>query len=119
MDAQSIGLGHFLAHSDAVGRGLFVALLLMSVTTWCLIVSKSIQSLVLKRRTARFLETFWDAPSLQRRDAPRASIIPTSRSRISRGTASSPRAITSVTARNKLDEAGTTRRTSSRARCAA
>ena len=64
METQSIGLGHFLAHTDAVGRGLFVALLLMSVTTWCLIVSRSIQSLVLKRRTARFLRSFWDAPSL-------------------------------------------------------
>ena len=64
MEPQAIGLGHFLAHADGVGRGLFAALLLMSVATWCLIVSKSIQSLVLKRRTARFLKTFWDAPSL-------------------------------------------------------
>jgi biopolymer transport protein ExbB len=64
MEAQSIGFGHFLANADGVGRGLFVALLLMSVVTWCLILSKSIQSLVLKRRTARFLQTFWDAPSL-------------------------------------------------------
>jgi biopolymer transport protein ExbB len=64
MDPQSIGLGHFITHTDAVGRGLFIALLLMSVVTWCLIVSKSIQSLVVKRRSARFLQGFWDAPSL-------------------------------------------------------
>jgi biopolymer transport protein ExbB len=64
MEPQAIGLGHFLAHADPVGKGLFVALVLMSVVTWCLIVSKTIQSLVLKRRSSRFLQSFWDAPSV-------------------------------------------------------
>src|ERR1043165_8988574 len=40
-------------------------LLVMSVTTWYLIVTKAWAAFLRRRRTRRFLETFWDAPSLQ------------------------------------------------------
>lgn len=65
METQAIGFGHFLSQTDSVGKALFFALLLMSVATWYLIIAKSTQSLITKRRTARFLDSFWDAPSLQ------------------------------------------------------
>lgn len=61
---QSFGFAHFLAQTDAVGRSLFVVLLLMSLATWYLIVAKGLQVLLSRRRTARFLHTFWNMPSL-------------------------------------------------------
>jgi len=64
METQAIGFGHFLGHADILAKGLLVVLLLMSIVTWCLIVSKSLQALILKRRALRFLHTFWDAPSV-------------------------------------------------------
>ena len=61
---QSLGLAHFLAQSDAVGRTVFVILTLMSLVSWCLIVAKGFHAVMARRRTARFLATFWNAPSL-------------------------------------------------------
>lgn len=62
---QAIGLAHFLAQTDAVGKTIFAMLLVMSVATWYLIITKTLQTWLARRRTTRFLETFWDAPSLQ------------------------------------------------------
>ena len=62
---QTLGLANFLAQADAVGKALLAVLLVMSVATWYLIVAKSIQTYAIRRRSARFLATFWDAPSLQ------------------------------------------------------
>ena len=66
MDAtQAAGFAGFLSQTDAVGKAALVILLLMSVATWYLIVTKAIQVLTTRRRTARFLTTFWDATSLE------------------------------------------------------
>jgi biopolymer transport protein ExbB len=62
---QTIGFAHFLGQTDIVGKSLLVILLLMSVVTWYLIVTKTITAFTLRRRTKRFLDTFWNAPSLQ------------------------------------------------------
>ena len=62
---QTLGLAHFLAQTDAVGKTLLVVMLLMSVVTWYLIVTKSIVALTTRRRSRRFLDRFWNAPSLQ------------------------------------------------------
>jgi len=61
---QSLGLAHFFAQTDGVARAILIALLLMSMVTWYLIVTKSLTTLVERRKSARFLETFWDAPSV-------------------------------------------------------
>ena len=63
--AQTVGIANFLAQSDGVAKAIIVALILMSVATWYLIITKTVQTLMTRRRTARFLKTFWDAPSLQ------------------------------------------------------
>lgn len=62
---QTLGLAHFLAQTDAVGKTLLVVMLLMSVATWYLIITKSIVALTTRRRSRRFLDRFWNAPSLQ------------------------------------------------------
>src|SRR5262245_63902794 len=63
MQAQ-IGFAHFLAQSDAVGRALLVALVLMSLASWYLIVTKVLSQWLERRRSAAFLETFWNAASV-------------------------------------------------------
>jgi biopolymer transport protein ExbB len=62
---QAAGFATFLAQTDTVGKAALAVLLLMSATSWYLIIIKGIQVLMMRRRTARFLEIFWDAPSLQ------------------------------------------------------
>lgn len=62
---QTLGLAHFLGQTDAIGKTLLVLMLLMSVATWYLIITKAIAALTLRRRTQRFLDRFWNAPSLQ------------------------------------------------------
>jgi len=61
---QSLGLAHFFAQTDGVARAILAVLLLMSMVTWYRIVTKSLTTLVERRKSARFLETFWDAPSV-------------------------------------------------------
>jgi biopolymer transport protein ExbB len=63
--AQTAGIASFLSQTDGIGKAIIVILLLMSVATWYLIVTKSLQTIMTGRRTARFLQMFWDAPSLQ------------------------------------------------------
>ena len=65
MDMQQMGFAHFLAQSDTIGKTILVLLLLMSVTTWYLIVTKAWTWFLVRRRTRRFLEIFWNSPSLQ------------------------------------------------------
>jgi biopolymer transport protein ExbB len=61
---QTLGFANFLAQTDAVARGILVAMLAMSIATWYLIITKSITIFMERRRSARFLEAFWNAPSL-------------------------------------------------------
>ncbi len=62
---HTIGFAHFLGQTDAVGKTLLVILLVMSMVTWYLIITRSITTLMQRRRSTRFLETFWNSPSLQ------------------------------------------------------
>ena len=63
MESQ-IGFAHFLGQTDAVGRAILAVLLLMSLVSWYLIVTKALAAALERRRSARFVETFWDAPSV-------------------------------------------------------
>ncbi len=65
MDAtQGLGFAHFLAQTDAVGRVILSIMLLMSVASWYLILTKTLAAVLEGRRSARFLEAFWNAPSV-------------------------------------------------------
>ncbi|MGE0876555.1 MAG: MotA/TolQ/ExbB proton channel family protein [Burkholderiales bacterium] len=61
---QTLGFANFLAQTDSVARGILVIMLLMSIATWYLIITKSITVLIERRKSARFLDAFWNAPSL-------------------------------------------------------
>ncbi|MBS0540440.1 MAG: MotA/TolQ/ExbB proton channel family protein [Proteobacteria bacterium] len=64
-DTSSLGFGHFLAESDAVIKALLVVLAVMSAISWYLIIMKGISQLIRQRRSARFLNHFWSATSLE------------------------------------------------------
>jgi biopolymer transport protein ExbB len=62
---QDLGFAHFLAHTDGVGKLVLATLLLLSVASWYLIVTRALANTLAKRRAAKFLAGFWDAPSLR------------------------------------------------------
>lgn len=59
------GFADFLSQVDPVGEVVLLILVLMSITTWYLIVTRTAQALLLRRRTDGLLRRFWAAPSLQ------------------------------------------------------
>lgn len=63
--AQSFGFSGFLTQSDTVSKIAIGILLVMSLATWYLIITKSIQALGTRKRSTHFLHLFWNAPSLQ------------------------------------------------------
>lgn len=61
---ESLGFAHFLSQTDAVGRAVLALLLVLSVASWYLILTKSVRGWLARRRAAAFLKRFWDAESL-------------------------------------------------------
>ena len=62
---NGLGFAHFLSQTDGVGRGVLAVLLLLSMASWYLIVTRSIANAFAQRRATAFLDHFWAAPSLQ------------------------------------------------------
>jgi biopolymer transport protein ExbB len=62
---SSMGFAHFLHQTDAVGEGLFVILVLMSLASWAVIVTKGVGLVLRERRSRAFLNFFWNATSLE------------------------------------------------------
>ena len=60
-----LGFAHFLTQIDGVGISVLVLLLMLSVASWYLILTKSIANFLEGRRTEVFLKRFWSADSLQ------------------------------------------------------
>ena len=58
------GLGHFIAQSDALGKTLLAILIAMSVLSWAILLVKSLNFIVRRRRSDHFLNLFWNATSL-------------------------------------------------------
>lgn len=61
---QNPGFAYFLQHLDVVGLFLLAVLVLMSVATWYLIVTKSWSNACMRRHAKGFLTSFWEAPDL-------------------------------------------------------
>jgi len=62
--SETLGLAHFLAQTDTVGKSLFAILAAMSIASWYFILVKSTRAFLVRRRSARFLENFWNSASL-------------------------------------------------------
>lgn len=61
---QGLGFAHFLSQADGVGKGVLVVLLLLSVASWYLIVTRALANWLAGRRAEVFLARFWQARSL-------------------------------------------------------
>jgi biopolymer transport protein ExbB len=61
----NIGFAHFLSQTDALGTAVLVLLLLLSLASWYLIVTKALANTLSARRADAFLKQFWAADSLQ------------------------------------------------------
>jgi len=61
----ALGFGHFLEQTDAVARVVLGLLLMGSVVSWYLIVTKGLHIFRTSRLSRRFLDVFWDAPNLE------------------------------------------------------
>lgn len=55
---DKLGFIHFVAHTDAVGIGLFVVLLIMSVLSWAIIVGRVRRGMATRRRNQIFLREY-------------------------------------------------------------
>jgi biopolymer transport protein ExbB len=62
---QDFGFAHFISQCDTMGKCVLVLLLLLSVASWYLIVSKALANLGAKKRAGAFLKQFWQSASLQ------------------------------------------------------
>lgn len=61
---NSLGFAHFINQTDGVGRIVLILLLMLSVASWYLILTKGLANLLAGRRAAAFLRQFWSAASL-------------------------------------------------------
>jgi biopolymer transport protein ExbB len=62
---EAMGFGHFIKNTDVVGQGLFVILVVMSLLSWALIITKGVGLILRQRRSKTFLNFFWNATSLE------------------------------------------------------
>ena len=60
-----MGFAHFLGNADVVALCVLALMLIASIGSWYLIVSKGVLVLRMKRRSEVFLTTFWEAPNLE------------------------------------------------------
>ena len=66
---KSLGFANFLAQIDLVGMCVLGLLLALSVSSWYLIVTKSISNYLGKRRASQFLKRFWNIDSISQLEA--------------------------------------------------
>uniref|UniRef100_E6QVH0 Biopolymer transport protein ExbB n=1 Tax=mine drainage metagenome TaxID=410659 RepID=E6QVH0_9ZZZZ len=60
----SYGFGHFVSQSDVIARGVLLLLLVLSLASWYVMVSKFIANWRARKRAQVFMKHFWDATSL-------------------------------------------------------
>jgi len=61
---QAMGFGHFVVHADGLAKTILVLMLLASIGSWYLILTKALANALAQRRGVCFLDFFWNAPSL-------------------------------------------------------
>ena len=66
---DGLGFAHFLTQTDAVGKTVLGTLLLLSVASWYLIVTRAMANTLAHRKTEAFLKRFWAASSLSEVEA--------------------------------------------------
>ena len=62
---EGLGFAHFISQVDAMGKVVLALLLVLSIASWYLMVTKAVANWGARRRAEAFLKEFWDASSLQ------------------------------------------------------
>lgn len=62
--SNAMGFAHFISQSDGVGKFLLAVLIIMSASSWALIAGKGLTQYLRGKRSAEFLDFFWNARSL-------------------------------------------------------
>jgi biopolymer transport protein ExbB len=61
---QGLGFAHFISNTDVVGRIVLVLLLMLSMASWYLILTKGLSNFLERRRAESFLGHFWQHNSV-------------------------------------------------------
>ena len=61
---HAVGFASFLSQTDTIGRAILCVLLVMSVASWYFIATKTVALILERKKSERFLDAFWNAPSL-------------------------------------------------------
>jgi len=61
---QGLGFAHFVGQTDGVGRSVLIVLLLLSVASWYLILTRALANWLAMRRAEAFLSRFWQSRTL-------------------------------------------------------
>ena len=61
---EGLGFAHFLTQTDSVAKIVLLALLLLSMVSWYLIVTRSLTNARAKQNADAFVKQFWQASSL-------------------------------------------------------
>lgn len=64
-----LGFAHFLSQIDGVGQAVLGTLLLLSIASWYLIVTRALANTLAQRKADAFLKRFWLASSLSEVEA--------------------------------------------------
>lgn len=62
--SHELGVAHFVAQIDTVGKVVLVFLLILSIATWYLIFTKGLANWLEARRAKVFLDKLWQHPSI-------------------------------------------------------
>jgi len=65
---QGLGFAHFISNTDEVGKIVLLVLLLLSIASWYLIVTRSLANWLVRRRADQFLNAFWQLDSVAAMD---------------------------------------------------
>lgn len=63
--AHELGVANFIANVDTVGKAVLVFLLILSIASWYLIVTKSLANWLEARRAKEFLGKFWQHQTIE------------------------------------------------------
>jgi len=62
---EGLGFAHFLSQTDSMGKIVLGILLLLSVASWYLILTRALANTLAQRRADAFVKQFWQAPTLE------------------------------------------------------
>lgn len=62
--SHELGVAHFVAQIDTVGKVVLVFLLILSIATWYLVFTKGLANWLEARRAKVFLDKLWQQPSI-------------------------------------------------------